>query len=192
MAEDMRLVQVRMVRPSLDSFPQYPLPHPFTIRWYQAGDEEHWLDMKARSDHFHRADRDYYQHTYGAHATLLPQRQAFLCDQNGQPIGTATAWFEHFANQEYGKDNWVFIIPEAQGRGLAKPLLTAICQRLLDLGHQRALLYTLVGRLPAIHLYQQFGFVPYLRDETDVRAWRQVNQQLRQPFTAEQHIDATS
>jgi predicted GNAT family acetyltransferase len=180
-----------MVRPSLDSFPHYALPHPFTIRWYQTGDEAHWLAMKAHSDHLHRADLAYYQRTYGAHAALLPQRQAFLCDQNGHPIGTATAWFEQFANQQYGKVNWVFIVPEAQGRGLAKPLLTAIGQRLLDLGHRRALLYTLVGRLPAIHLYQQFGFVPYLRDETDVRAWRQVNQQLRQPFKAEQQIDAT-
>ena len=192
MAEDIRFVKVVMVRPSLDSFPDYSLSDPFTIRWYQAGDEKQWLDMKARSDPFHHAGRDYYQHTYGAHTALLPQRQAFLCDQTGQPIGSATAWFEHFANQEYGKVNWVFIVPEAQGRGLAKPLLTTIGKRLLDLGHQRALLYTLVGRLPAIHLYQQFGFVPYLRDETDVRAWRQVNQQLRQPFMPEQYIEATN
>jgi hypothetical protein len=37
----------------------------------------------------------------------------------------------------------------------------------------------------------RFGFVPYLRNETDVRAWRQIKQQLRQPFTAEQPIHAT-
>ena len=191
MADNLHLIQVVMVRPSLDSFPHYSLPRPFSIRWYQTGDEEHWLAMKARSDSLHRADHAYYRHIYGAHAELLPQRQAFLCDQTGQPIGTATAWFEHFANQEYGKVNWVFIVPEAQGRGLAKPLLTAIGSRLRELGHQRAMLYTLAGRLPAIHLYQGFGFVPYLRNETDVRAWRQINRQLRQPFTAEQHINAT-
>jgi len=36
----------------------------------------------------------------------------------------------------------------------------------------------------------RFGFVPYLCNETDVRAWRQINQQLRQSFTAEQPINA--
>src|SRR4051794_7599138 len=80
--------QVMMLRPSLDDFPQYALPQPFTIRWYQAGDEQHWLAMKARSDHFHHADLTYYRNTYGAHADLLPERQAFLCDQAAQPIGT--------------------------------------------------------------------------------------------------------
>jgi GNAT superfamily N-acetyltransferase len=191
MAEDLRLVRVVMVRPTLEDFPHYALPHPYTIRWYQTGDEVHWLDIKARSDLLHRVDEAYYQQTYGAHAALLPQRQAFLCDATGQPIGTATAWFEPFAQQEYGKINWVLIVPEAQGRGLAKPLLTVIGQRLRELGHPRALLYTLVGRLPAIHLYQQFGFVPYLRNDTDVRAWQHINQHLRQPFQPVQMMDAT-
>src|SRR5215510_9297123 len=84
MDEDLRLAQVVMVRPTLDGFPEYELPRPFTIRWYQAGDEQHWLAMKARSDSFHHADSAYYQQTYGAHAGLLPQRQAFLCDPGGQ------------------------------------------------------------------------------------------------------------
>jgi len=183
-------VQVMMLRPSLDDFPQYALPHPFTIRWYQQGDERHWLAMKARSDHFHQADLTYYQHTYGAHADLLPERQAFLCDHAAQPIGTATAWFEDYAGQHYGKVNWVFIVPEAQGQGLAKPLLSAIGQRLRLLGHSRALLYTLTGRLPAIHLYQTFGFVPCVRHAADEAAWADINQHLRVPFRANEIVVA--
>src|SRR5262245_16300472 len=106
--------QVMMLRPSLDNFPQYSLPSPFTIRWYEEGDEQLWLAIKARSDHFHHADLTYYLNTYGAHADLLPERQAFLCDREAQPIGTTTAWFEDFAGQHYGKVNWVCIVPEAQ------------------------------------------------------------------------------
>jgi GNAT superfamily N-acetyltransferase len=173
-----------MLRRSLDDFPQYSLPHPFTIRWYQAGDEQHWLAMKARSDHFHQADLTYYLNTYAAHADLLPERQAFLCDRAAQPIGTTTAWFEDFAGQHYGKVNWVFIVPEAQGQGLAKPLLSVIGQRLRLLGHTRALLYTLTSRLPAIHLYQTFGFVPCVRHAADEEAWNDINQHLRIPFRA--------
>jgi GNAT superfamily N-acetyltransferase len=183
--------QVIMLRPSLDDFPQYSLPNPFTIRWYQTGDEQHWLAIKARSDHFHQADLAYYQSIYGAHAELLPQRQAFLYDGAGQPIGTTTAWFEDFAGQHYGKVNWVLIVPEAQGQGLAKPLLSAIGQRLRLLGHQRALLYTLTTRLPAIHLYQAFGFVPYIRHAADREAWDYINRHLRIPFRASEFVEMT-
>src|SRR5262245_36761444 len=160
-------IQVLMLRPSLDDFPQHSLLHPFTTRWYQAGDAQHWLAIKDSSDRFHHADLTYDMDTYGAHAQLLPQRQAFLCDAAAQPIGTTTAWFEDFAGQHYGKVNWVCIVPEAQGQGLAKPLLSVIGQRLHRLGHTRALLYTLTSRLPAIHLYQTFGFVPGLRHAAD-------------------------
>jgi GNAT superfamily N-acetyltransferase len=147
--------------------------------------------MKARSDHFHHADRAYYQHSYGAYAHLLPQRQAFLCDPGAQPIGTATAWFEDFAGQHYGKVNWVFIVPQAQGQGLAKPLLSAIGQRLVMLGHTRALLYTLTIRLPAIHLYQEFGFVPCVRHAADIEAWDEINRHLRFPFLPNEMIEMT-
>lgn len=185
-------VQVPMLRPSLDDFPHYALPHPFTIRWYRQGDEQHWLAMKARSDHFHQADLTYYRNTYGAHADLLPQRQAFLCDGAAQPIGTATAWFEEFDDQHYGKVNWVFIVPEGQGQGLAKPLLSVIGQRLRLLGHTRALLYTLTTRLVAIQLYQTFGFVPCVRHAADAAAWKYINQHLRVPFRADQFIEQTA
>lgn len=192
MTSDSAPFQIMMLRPSLSDFPQYPLPQPFRMRWYQTGDEQHWLALKARSDRFHQADLAYYQHTYGAYAHLLPQRQAFLCDDLGQPIGTATAWFEDVAGRHYGKVNWVFLVPEMQGRGLAKPLLSAIGQRLIDLGHTGALLYTLTVRLPAIHLYQQFGFLPYVRHARDVDAWEQVNRHLRIPFHPSQYIETAA
>ena len=67
-------VQVMMVRPGLRHFPFHSVPRPFTVRWYQPGDEHHWLTMKARSDHFHHADLAYYQRSYGADSHLLPQR----------------------------------------------------------------------------------------------------------------------
>ena len=184
--------QVLMLRPSLDDFPKHSLPHPFNIRWYQEGDEQHWLAIKARSDRFHHADLTYYMNTYGAHAQLLPQRQAFLCDAAAQPIGTTTAWFEDFAGQHYGKVNWVCIVPEAQVQGLAKPLLAAIGQRLRLLGHTRALLYTLSTRLVAIQLYQKFGFVPCVRHAADGEAWDDINQHLRVPFRASEVIEITT
>ena len=178
-----------MVRPSLEGFPDYPLPAPFSVRWYQPGDERHWLALKARADDYHQADAAYYDETYGPWAHLLPARQAFLCDGAGQPIGSTTAWFEEFGGRTCGKINWVFIAPEARGKGLSKPLLSIVGQRLIELGHTSALLYTLTARLPAIQLYQRFGFVPAIRGDRDDEAWREVNARLRTAYTAAQSVD---
>jgi hypothetical protein len=46
------LTPLMMIRPSLEGFPTYPLPAPFSVRWYQPREEPHWLAMKARADHF--------------------------------------------------------------------------------------------------------------------------------------------
>jgi hypothetical protein len=50
-------------------------------------------------------------------------------------------------------------------------------------------LYTLTTRLPAIHLYQHFGFVPCLRHAADLAAWGAINGHVRVPFRANQVVD---
>jgi hypothetical protein len=69
--------QVMMLRPSLDDFPHYAVPQPYTLRWYHAGDEQHWLAMKARSDQFHHADLGYYRSTYAPIWTCCPNGRRF-------------------------------------------------------------------------------------------------------------------
>src|SRR5207248_4802613 len=99
---------------------------------------------------------------------LLVERQCYLLNAFGQAIGTGTAWFnDNFEGKSFGRVHWLAILPEFQGRGLGKPLLTAICSRLRDLGHERAYLTTSTQRIPAIRLYLRFGFVPLIRDEPE-------------------------
>jgi GNAT superfamily N-acetyltransferase len=76
--------------------------------------------------------------------------------------------------REYGRVHWVAIVPEWQRHGLAKPLLTVVCQRLQELGHERAYLTTAPERIPAINLYLSFGFVPEVRSDEALRAWKEI------------------
>ena len=176
-----------MFRQDLANIPHYPLPSPYTIGWYKEGDEQQWLAIKAESDQLHTADLAYFWQTYGEHQALLSQRHVYLYDGSGKAVGTVTAWFETLAGQRYGKVNWMLLAPEVQGRGLARPLLALACQRLLELGHSAALLYTLTARIPAINLYRQFGFVPLIRNETELEAWNEVNSFLKKPFARDEY-----
>jgi len=177
-------INVSMVRPTLDDLPHFALPAPYTLRWYQPGDERDWVAIHVAADPYHTFTAETFVQEFGAEQALLPTRQAYLCDGTGTPVGTTTAWFYKDEEEEdYGLIHWVAIQPALHGQGLAKPLLALVCQRLQELGHTQVYLNTSTGRIPAIGLYLRFGFVPKMRRDraTTIRAWQQVRERLAHP-----------
>lgn len=177
-------INVSMVRATLDHLPDFALPTPYTLRWYQPGDEKDWVAIHVAADPYLTFTDETFVQEFGADRAMLPTRQAYLCDGEGRPIGTTSAWFyKDEEGEDYGLIHWVAIQPAHQGQGLAKPLLALVCRRLHELGHTRAYLNTSTGRIPAINLYLQFGFVPKMRRdrEATLRAWRQVRERLAHP-----------
>ena len=113
----------------------------------------------------------------GANSALraLRRRQCYLLAPTGEVVGTGTAWFNNnLEGARWGRVHWLAIMPEFQGRGLAKPLMTSICRRLRELGHEHVYLSTSTARRAAIGLYLKFGFAPVIRSEEDGAAWREV------------------
>ena len=171
----MGVVQIHMIRSNLDDIPQHELPSPYSIRPYRPGDEEAWLQIHLEADKYSKITRALFRGEFGADAAQLQERQLYLCDAAGNEIGTTTAWFDDdYHGLPYGRIHWVAIVPSMQGRGLAKPMLAAACNRLLELGHERACLGTHTVRVPAIVLYLTFGFVPDVRSDEELRAWHDV------------------
>jgi len=182
---------VRMVRPDLRSLPRFDLPEGFALRRYVQGDEKAWLDIHRRSDWLSRHDDESFRRQFGRDEAMLADRQYYLVCPDGEPIGTATAWFDNdYAGLSWGRLHWVAIVPEFQGRGLAKPLVAAACERMATLGHERALLDTNTERVAAIGLYLRFGFVPDIRHEQDVTAWRLMRDRLPDGPLAERSFKA--
>ena len=176
-----------MLRPDLHKIPQHPLPSPYTIGWYKEGDDINGWRLRPNQICFIPPISPIYQ-TYSEHRALLSQRQMYLYDAGGKAFGTVTAWFEKLAGRTYGKINWMLLVPEVQGLGLSKALLSLSLQRLGELGHTRALLYTLTARIAAINLYRQFGFVPLIGGGADLEAWDEVNFLLKKPFSRDEYI----
>lgn len=168
-------VNVYMVCPTLAAWPAYPLPAPYSLRWYQPGDDATWFAVQRASEKFATINDTLHAREFGTDPAPLAQRQAFLLDGDGVPIGTASAWWDaQWQGLAWGRIHWVAIVPAYQGRGLAKPLLAAVMARMAGLGHERAYLVTSTGRLPALRLYLQFGFRPWLATPPDHAAWDPV------------------
>jgi GNAT superfamily N-acetyltransferase len=184
---------LRMARPNLENIPEFALPAGFALRWYQPGDEAHWLRIHRAAERFIEITPELFREQFGAGAAerglqpasavehrsginsaLLRERQCYLLDPRGELIGTGTAWFDGVAGVLWGRVHWMAILPEFQGRGLGKALLTAICRRLRELGHEQAYLHTSAARLPALKLYLSFGFEPMIRNAAEQAVWKEV------------------
>ena len=75
------------------------------------------------------------------------------------------------------------IAPDRQGRGLAKPLVAAAMQA-LKVRHGRAYLTTQTTSYKAVRIYLDFGFQPYLVDDSDARGWAILADILGEPSLA--------
>ncbi len=185
-----RNVTIIMVREHMEDIPEYALPPGYSIRWYRPGDEAHWVRIHLEADKYNTITPELFTREFGTDPHLLAERQCYLVDMEGHVIGTATAWFnENFRGRPYGRVHWVAIVPEMQGRGLAKPLMATVCLRLRELGHDRAYLTTSTARLPAINLYLKFGFLPGIRNERDLAVWRELQPMLREPLDLRRYAD---
>lgn len=176
-------IDVKMSRKNLDDIPEYSLPVGYSIRWYQPGYEKYWQAIQSLADEFTRVTPDLFEEQFGTYTQLLSERQCFLSDGEDNIIGTASAWFDNQGGKSLGRIHWLAIVPQQQGRGLAKPLLAIVCDRLKELGHSRTYLTTQTVRIPAINLYAKFGFVPVIDSDRDIEIWEKLRKHIKYPLS---------
>jgi len=176
----MENTSVGMKRHDFENIPSFEVPAPFILRTYQSDDEQAWLEIHKKADPYNTFDEESFYKGFGHDKKLWHENQYYVCDENNRPIGTATAWSvkkdEHPKPQ--GLVHWVALDPEYQGKGLSKPLMSAVCNRLKERNFHCAYLNTSSGRLPAVALYLAFGFVPYLRKPEERAVWTYIKEQL--------------
>ena len=178
-----RNASVVLATAHLAETPNYSFPQGFRMRWYQPGDEAAWVQVQAASDRYYVITREVFVRSFGTDEKVLAERVGFLVDPAGHDIGTATAWVDaEWRNKTAGRVHWVAIVPKWQGKGLAKPTLSAVCQRLLQLGQTEAYLDTSTARVPAINLYRSFGFEPVITNDAERQIWREVAPHLKVPL----------
>lgn len=169
------IIPIVMVRENLDRIPQCRLPVGFSIRNFRRGEEEIWARIGAQAGGFGSFDEGMarFNDEFRFQIDEMESRCFFIVDDaTNQPVGTAMAWFDpDFNGKPCGRVHWVAIIPEYQGRGLAKPLITTVLNRMAE-SHDSAVLGTQTFRWNAVKLYLDFGFKPCHVYPTCPEAWR--------------------
>jgi ribosomal protein S18 acetylase RimI-like enzyme len=172
-------VDIWMVQRDLQSVPQASLPAGYQMRPYQEGDLATWVRVQQAGEPFFVPTEEHFRRYMPGDTAYLAERVMFLVDPTGNEIGTITAWNDILLEgHESGQIHWVAIVRAAQGKGLAKPMLSAACQNLIERGYSEAWLETNTRRLPAINLYLQYGFQPYLRSQQERDAWEMIRSQI--------------
>lgn len=163
--------EVDMVHDDLAAAPVFHLPQNFSMETYRAGREADWLNIHEQSDQFNAFTPFVFRDQFGDDDSRLSRCQIYLLNSSGEAIGTATAWINERTAYS-GRIHWVAILPQWQGQGLAKPLLSQVCQKLLEQGHTKSCLSTSTARVAAISLYLKFGFRPSIKSECDEMNWQ--------------------
>ena len=181
----MKNIGVRMIREHMEDIPDISFPAGFGVRNFRPGEGHIWTRIQRAAETFFEIKDDLFQHEFGKNLTGLEDRSFFVITDDGEEVGSITAWWNpDWRGKEWGMIHWVAIHPDYQGRGLAKPAMTVAMKRLKQ-SHDRSFLGTSTARVIAIKVYLDFGFCPDLESNNSQEAWEELASVLAHPTLTE-------
>jgi GNAT superfamily N-acetyltransferase len=171
-------IPVRMIRPHLRDIRHVPIPAGFRIRGMTEADIPLWTEIERDSEPFLKIGDDLFFQEFGDDLAAIGERCYLIETSEGYAVSTISAWYNRpETGLAPGRIHWVATRPAYQRRGLARAGLSYALSRLAQ-WHGSAMLATSTGRLAAIQLYLNFGFMPDLSADRATEAWMQVRDSL--------------
>ncbi len=163
-------ISVLMVKPDISAYPHFGLPEGFSFSGYQPGMEEDWAHIQYsvfQIDTLEEA-RNVFKRDFLSHPELLEKQCLFVIAPDGKAVATASIWPGPDFGETHLRFHKIACLPEYQGYGLMKALLT----KLLDVYNQienDGFLYltTKTHSYKAINIYKKMGFEPYLGEKPE-------------------------
>jgi ribosomal protein S18 acetylase RimI-like enzyme len=165
--------------------PVVELPEGFAFSLYAPGDEAAWARIEHQAGEFSDDQKalGHFAKEFGKREQEMRERCLFLRAPDGEAIGTSTAWYGERGGGVIGRLHWVAIVPRFQGRGLAKPLVSA-AMALMRGRHASAYLTTQTTSWIAVKIYLDFGFRPVFDRPESGEAWAVMAAVLDHPALA--------
>jgi GNAT superfamily N-acetyltransferase len=175
---------VTMIRPNLDDIPEVPFPAGYTVRSLRRNEGGLWEDIWRDAEPFSKIEHGLFEREFGDDPAAIVRRCFIITAPDGVAAATISAWYARDINGlDYGRIHWVATRKDYQGRGIMKAGLSYAMQQLAQ-WHERAILDTSTGRMAAIKLYLDFGFVPDLTAARAYEAWTIFRRRLNHPALA--------
>lgn len=193
---DRRIAYYRLVmeRP-LEGISEVPLPVSYRYVNYQPGDRDEWIRIEKSAKEFadEEAGRNAWMRYFEGKDEELKKRMFFIEDETGHKLATGTAFYDiHMPDDgKHGMLHWIAVEKEAQGKGLARPLITHVLCAMKQLGYEQVRLCTQTTTWLACRLYLDMGFRPDPENtETSRRGWEILRRLTDHPaLSGFQHAD---
>jgi mycothiol synthase len=159
----------------------------YSIRNYQAGDEEAFLALMAETD-FDRWTQEKLDYNL---SRVLPAGWFFAVEFPAQRIvGTAMCLHNYTGQNPFTGDlGWLACHPQHRGRGLGFALSALVTRRFCEAGYTQIQLHTEYYRLAAIKTYSRLGYVPVMYCREMYELWKHVCRQLGWPYKPQEWIE---
>ncbi|CAF1017873.1 unnamed protein product [Rotaria magnacalcarata] len=188
--DEITYLTIYMYRPNMDSIPNYALPTGYSLQLYKddVNDKQKWADIAMAAGEFRSLEdglhkfEEYFSKTKDK--IPLTQRVHFLVNSDGKYIGTVTAGIDEAHIEDYGSLDWVSIIPEYQGKKLAKPMVCAVLHKVAKYSN-KCYLSSQTTSWRAINMYADLGFLPFIKTDGCKKAWQLLNKLCRRKFIDE-------
>lgn len=176
---------VAMVRPDLANLPDPPCPDGFRVRPFRAGDVETWCRIECRAGEFsgEPAARARFLKDFADRESWLATHCLFVESMAGEAVGTAMAQSGELAGRTLGRLGWVSVIPEYQGRGIGKWVVSLALRRIAE-EYGAVYLTTQTTSVAAVAMYISFGFRPCPHTPEDEEAWAILSRALDREIPA--------
>jgi mycothiol synthase len=171
-------------RERLSRPPEVALPDEYALRTYRGDDADAWVRIhRAAVPSFPESDLRTWLQRY---LTLALPRGIFVATVEGSDEPVATAGCIHGTREGTipfgGQLAWVATAPTHQRRGLARALSALATRRLIEIGYESIFVCTGDDLTPAISVYLELGYEPYLYEPGMDARWYDIMVELGRPF----------
>ena len=165
-------MQLVMMKESLAALPAVALPAGYSLRHFLPGDESNWERVLDQSFGVTNPPRRFVN-IMGRDSACAPERILFIM-YDGVAVATASAWYRPEWGAETGYVHYVGTSADHKGKKLGYWVSLAALHRFVFEGRSRAVLQTDDHRVPAVKIYLELGFEPWLVEENQRQRWRAI------------------
>jgi len=172
--------QLCFKRDNLDNLPPLEIPEGYTLRNFADGGGEHWVRIINESFNIQYTMDDFKRIMLDDPA-YSPDRIFFICNPQGLPVATASAYRSKNWASDVGYVHYVGTCPNETGKKLGYWVSLAVLHKFVVDGCSSCVLQTDDFRIPAIKTYFRLGMHPVIVDANQPERWKKIIPQIGIP-----------